>query len=74
MALAKKMLPFFGVALVLHMALLLVVFQLPEHSLEAAPAPTLSLLPAGLKSKTCCCLVHPWLAIKMDEINKKKFN
>jgi hypothetical protein len=63
MALAKKMLPFFGVALVLHMALLLVVFQLPEHSVEAAPAPTLSL--PGLKSKTCCCLVHPWLAIKI---------
>jgi hypothetical protein len=53
MALAKKMLPFIGVALVLHMVLLLVVFQLPEHSVEAAPAPTLSLLPAGLKSKTC---------------------
>jgi hypothetical protein len=47
MAIAKKMLPFFGVALVIHMFLLLVVFQLPEHSVEAAPAPTLS-LPAGL--------------------------
>jgi hypothetical protein len=53
MTLAKKMLPFFGVALVLHMVFLLVVFfQLPEHSVEAAPSPTLSLLPAGLKSKS----------------------
>jgi hypothetical protein len=47
MALAKKMLPFFGVALVLHMVLLLIVFELPEHSVEAAPAPALSL--PGLK-------------------------
>jgi hypothetical protein len=49
MALTNGLIASFGVALVLHMALLLVVFQLPEHSVEAAPAPTLS-LPAGLKS------------------------
>jgi hypothetical protein len=66
MTLAKKMLPIFGIALVLHMALLLVVFQLPEHSVEAAPAPTLSLLPAGLKSISC--------SVEMKQKNKcKKF-